>query len=257
MASFTMELKNVIQVCDIGLKKYPIFDESHRDILNKKIIDTYFTREIGIESVDDWVMKLNVKMANIMPKYNQLYKSELLNFDPLITMDMKQISDSNSESNSDTTANNVSKTDSESEELANQNSTTTTDSKARVVNSTTPQKRLAGNMDYASGGTDTTSLTGVDNDATSGSNASSTVNNNSDTTSNVSNNDSAHGESSTKGYSGSPSALLQEFRDTILNIDLEIIEELDELFMQIWTNGDQYTNNYYQGGFRYGYGAII
>ena len=259
MANFTMELKNVIQACngDIGLMDYPIFDESHRSVLNQKIIDTFYTREIGIESVDDWVFKLNVKMRNIMPMYNKLYESELLNFNPLLTMDMKQISDSNSESKSDNSVKNVSNTDSESEEIANQNSTTSTDSKARVVNTVTPQKRLAGNMDYASGGTDTTSLTGVDSDSTSGSNANSTVKNDSTSTGNTANTDKGHAESSTKGYSGSPSALLQEFRDTILNIDMQIIDELDELFMQIWTNGDQYTNNYYQGGYRYGYSAII
>lgn len=257
MASFTMELGKVMQVYDIGLKDYPIFDESHRELLNKKITDHYFTREIGLASVDDWVYKLNIKMREIMPRYNQLYKSELLNFDPLITMDMKQISDSNAESIAENTATNSSLTDSDSEENATQASTTATDSKARVVNSTTPQQRLAGNMDYASGGTDTTSLTGVDSDTTSGSLANSTVKNDSNATGNSKNNDTAHAENSQKGYSGSPSALLQDFRDTILNIDLDIINELEELFMQIWSTGDQYTNNYFLGGYGYGYGRII
>lgn len=259
MASFTMELKNVLAACngDIGLNEYPIFDESHREVLNQKIIDHYYNQEICMASVDDWRFALRRTMNEIMVEYNQKYKSELLNFNPLLTMDMKTISDSLNNSTSVTTNTGESATESSSEQIANQNSITSSDSKARVVNSSTPQQRLAGNMDYASSGTDTTSRTDTDNNVTSGDTASSNVDATTKATGNADNTDTGHGESHVSGYSGSPSALLQEFRDTILNIDLEIIERLSDLFMMIWQTGDQYTNNYYHGGYRSGYYPVI
>lgn len=288
MASFSMELKNVIGACggDIGLNDYPIFNESHRNVLNKKIIDHYYNMEIGIASVDDWVFVLNRTMREIMPKYNQLYESELLEFDPLLTVDMKQISDSletdvresttDGTSVTDSTGKNTGTatnlTDSTSEQIATQLTGTDTVAKSRVVSGTTPQRRLGGAMDYASAVTDTTSNTGTDVDSTTGDNSSSTVDQNTtsvdDSTSNVNGTtnvvstdtatDTNHAESSSRGYSGSPSGLLLEFRATILNIDLEIIEELSDLFMMIWSTGDQYTNNYnYYGGYRRGYYSII
>lgn len=61
----------------------PFFDESYKAVLCTKILRHYYTREIGLETVGLWKLKLNTKMAEIMPYYNQLYQSELLKFDPL------------------------------------------------------------------------------------------------------------------------------------------------------------------------------
>jgi hypothetical protein len=62
--------------------QYPIFDEAYRIPLEKKIIENYYTREIAHETVGLWKLKLQTKMRQIMPYYNQLYKSELLEFNP-------------------------------------------------------------------------------------------------------------------------------------------------------------------------------
>ena len=64
---------------------YPIYDESYRNVLETKILKHYYTREIGLETVGLWKLKLNTKMNEIMPYYNQLYKSALLEFNPLWT----------------------------------------------------------------------------------------------------------------------------------------------------------------------------
>ena len=61
----------------------PIFDTTYRAGLFKKILLHYYTREIGYETVGLWKMKLNQKMREIMPYYNQLYESTLLTYDPL------------------------------------------------------------------------------------------------------------------------------------------------------------------------------
>ena len=66
---------------------YPIFDENYRAELENKILQHYYTQEIGLETVGLWKLKLRTKMREIMPYYNQLYKSELLKFDPFINTD--------------------------------------------------------------------------------------------------------------------------------------------------------------------------
>ena len=66
---------------------FPIFDEEYRSVLCKKIIKHYYTREIAFETVGLWKLKLDTLMNEIMPFYNQLYESTLLDFDPLFDAD--------------------------------------------------------------------------------------------------------------------------------------------------------------------------
>lgn len=42
-------------------------------------------REIGLETLELFRYFMRMKMWEIMPYYNQLYKSELIEFDPLST----------------------------------------------------------------------------------------------------------------------------------------------------------------------------
>ena len=67
---------------------YPIFDENYRPLLEKKILKHFYTREIGQETYGLWKLKLNTKMNEIMPYYNKLYNSELLEFNPLYDVDL-------------------------------------------------------------------------------------------------------------------------------------------------------------------------
>lgn len=69
-------------------KQFPIFDESYRETLCKKILNHYYTREIGAETVALWKFWLNQKMCEIMPYYNKLYLSEQLKYDPLHEIDL-------------------------------------------------------------------------------------------------------------------------------------------------------------------------
>ena len=69
---------------------YPIFDESYKSVLETKILKHYYTREIGLETVGLWKLKLDTKLNEIMPYYNQLYKSELLEFNPLYDVDLER-----------------------------------------------------------------------------------------------------------------------------------------------------------------------
>lgn len=63
--------------------KYPIFDEAYRPVLETKILKHFYLREIGTETVGEWKLLLDMKMNEIMPYYNQLYESTLVEFHPL------------------------------------------------------------------------------------------------------------------------------------------------------------------------------
>ena len=85
---------------------YPIFDETYRETLNTKILKHYYTREICEETVGLWKLRLNSRMNEIMPYYNKLYSSELLNFNPFYDVDLT----TNHLRNEDTKGNLISKT---------------------------------------------------------------------------------------------------------------------------------------------------
>lgn len=66
---------------------YPIYDERYRSVLETKIIRHYYMREIGMETVGLWKMYLEARMNEIMPYYNKLYESELLELEPFADID--------------------------------------------------------------------------------------------------------------------------------------------------------------------------
>ena len=63
------------------------FDEETKTRLLPKILIHYYQREIGFETVGLWKLKLNQKLREILPYYNQLYASEKLEYDPLKNVD--------------------------------------------------------------------------------------------------------------------------------------------------------------------------
>lgn len=86
MSKYTIELGKLIESgYPLPLNNYPIFSESHRNVLNRKIIDHYYFREIGLETADRFSFFLKRKMNEIMPYYNEMYMSTLIAYDPLAT----------------------------------------------------------------------------------------------------------------------------------------------------------------------------
>ena len=85
---------------------FPIFDEEYRLVLEKNILRHYYTREIGMETVGAWKLKLQDKLNLIMPYYNKLYESANLEFNPLYDTDITtEKSVSNTGTNQKTTNN--------------------------------------------------------------------------------------------------------------------------------------------------------
>ena len=67
---------------------YPIFDENYRSVLETKIIRHFYLREICAETIGVWKHFLDMRMNEIMPYYNKLYESELIEFNPLYDVDL-------------------------------------------------------------------------------------------------------------------------------------------------------------------------
>lgn len=69
---------------------FPIFDETYRPVLERKILMHYYTREIAHETVGLWKLKLETKLNEIMPYYNDLYKIAAIEYDPLWDVDLTE-----------------------------------------------------------------------------------------------------------------------------------------------------------------------
>lgn len=242
------------------------FDESYRSVLCKKILKRYYTREIGCETVGLWKLWMNERLESIMPYYNQLYKSELIEFNPMNDVDLATTHEKeNAEARhsaenesgrheqwnmhnehyednygSNRTTNDINKT----ERGVNEGSTD--------LYSDTPQGSISGlnNMNYLTNArkidkdtNDDTSYSGTTDtnvdDKTDGvrewtdaENYTHSKDNMSDASVNSSEDYFQHilGKSAGASYS----KLLSEFRETFLNIDKMVIEEFADLFMGLW-----------------------
>lgn len=62
---------------------FPIYDESHRADLCKKILRHYYMDEIAFETYGLWLLAINTKLVEIMPQYNSLYKASAEIINPL------------------------------------------------------------------------------------------------------------------------------------------------------------------------------
>lgn len=277
MSKYTTELRYLIENnFDLGLDDYPIFDENYREPLNQKIINHYYFREIGMETAELFKRYLNQTMREIMPYYNQLYKSELLEFNPFYNVDKTVTADKNNNHVSDFVGNVMGKnqqtTDSENNQINNSKQQTATSAnsvgesvgnststdKNKNVASDTPQGFLSinsiDNNTYAttaemskaesinnskatsnnseSGITDQTTADKTKATANSKSNATTETDTTNKTTSNDFENYVNHvvGKSEGETYS----EMLIKFRETFLNIDMMIIDELKTCFMMIY-----------------------
>lgn len=211
---------------------FPIFDENYRQVLCRKILKHYYTREIAHETVGRWKLALNAKLNEIMPYYNQLYKSELLEFNPFYDVDLTRSREGSGTSNR--TSNNTETNSGTSKNISSGSGTSNTDTLNRF--SDTPQN----SMD-TQGITDSVPLTTVtkvneDNTTTNESTDTLTRNDNKtgSGTENINNTDkyieTVKGKQGTENYS----SLLKKFRETFLNIDMMIIEDCSDCFFTLW-----------------------
>lgn len=99
----TIELREVVKDCDIfdRCDPFPIWDEDHRGELEKKIIEHYFFRQIGFETVGRFKFYLNTRLREIMPRYNKLYKTTIYKYNPIENYNMEEGSTDERSANSE------------------------------------------------------------------------------------------------------------------------------------------------------------
>ena len=154
MATYTMPLKAIIEQPtqnrdDLTLKQrlevgrvnlfkdidYPIFNENYRSEFETKFIRYFYNKEIGFETESLFKFELETWLQINMPYYNQLFESELLEYDPLTNIamqfdqDLKQDTtlDTTKDSQEDSTSNSVTQSSFEHDTQRDIKTDTTTD----------------------------------------------------------------------------------------------------------------------------------
>ena len=228
MAKYSMELR---KVCDYytreevekWFKNYELTDflrpdeiESiqtaniwSKDRLAKKIVDHYFMREIGFETPALFRHYAMVTMQEIMEEKLPLIYSSSIKYDPLVNVDYTEKFERSLEGS----ANNSGESSSNSS------------SDSLNINNNTPQTRISKqNLDdgiYASSV----------NQNESSINDRTTTSNNGSSSSNENYIKNIKGNS---GVSATAQKMIEQYRQNIIAIDREIINELNTLFMGLY-----------------------
>lgn len=229
---------------------YPVVENvTPKEELERKILRHYFFREIGFETYGQWKFFLESRMNEIMPYYNQLYESALL---------MEGINPLQDVNYTKTTTHTGMDSEGGTTRLAGNTQNVGKDSTERTYNdlqvdvephsgtkrkySDTPQGSISNlendtyltNAEITTGyGKDTTTTSGgYTDDLTRG-------------TSSIDDHTTHHGKTFTFGNTltetitgkmgtAQYAEIIEKLRNTFLNIDLMVIDDLKDLFMNIY-----------------------
>lgn len=172
-----------------------------KDKLAKRIIDHYYTREVGTDAIGQFRLFVKDKMNEVMETYAPLIYSASIEYDPLVNVNFTETYSGNTV--------NSSQSNSQSK------------GSGLTVNSDTPQGQISKSQILQGRYASSTGANETDN----------TVNDNS------SNQGQEEYTKTTKGNSGvtaTAQALIKQYRDAIRALDTEIIYELEPLFMGIY-----------------------
>lgn len=181
----------------------------NKDKLAKMIVDHYYMREIGQETIALFRHYAKVSMNELMEEYLPLIYSSSIQYDPLVNVDFTETF--TREANVDNTGKSVSNSKNSGNSIG--------------INSDTPQGRvsketiLAGNYATATAGTETESQIDNTTNTTSGSESEESY------TKRVKGN---------SGVSATAQKMVEQYRDNIRAINREIIEKLEPLFMGLY-----------------------
>lgn len=180
-----------------------------KDKLAKKIVDHYYMREIGFETIGLFIHNAKITMEEIMEEYLPLIYSSAIQYDPLVNVDYTE---------------SFSRTE-DIENTGSSESGSSSSSSSLGVNSDTPQGQISKQDILA--GTYATSTGANENEAsvdssTSNENTSSTTE---EYTKHIKGN---------SGVSATAQKMVSLYRDNIRAIDREIIEKLNILFMGLF-----------------------
>ena len=204
MAKYTITIKSLIDNnFDFKMNNYPIFDENYRNTLNNNILYHYYENEIGFETAPLFRFYLNQKLNEIMPYYNELYKVQKKIIDENLLLNNVNLTERLTGSNT-----------------TNTSSTSQSSNKGKNLFQDTPQGQI--------------SQTDIDNQTWA---TNLTLNKN-----DIEDESSATGSGTNEylktivGNNGGKFNIdvLNDIKNNLMNIDLMIINELNDLFMQIF-----------------------
>lgn len=233
------------------------FDESYRSVLCSKILKHYYLREIGTETVGVWELWMNTRLEEIMPYYNELYKSALIEFNPMHNTYLETThkrDTKHTETAHDRLTRTIRGDDNTEYNMLSEHSERSEDVGGRHAEN--GQKDLYSDTPQGS-------ISNLENESylTNARRTHEKIDDNYDQNTNSSGNNHEHYTNTRQfadytesdnnrnsgvdglenfiekvsGNSGSSfSGLLLEFRKTLLNIDMLVIDEFDDLFMGLW-----------------------
>ena len=220
MAKYTMEIRELISTfgeddvknwfMDYNLADFltpeeiAVIEERgtwNKEKLAKRIIDHYFTREIGTDAIGQFILFAKDTMNEIMETYAPIIYSASIKYDPLVNVNYTEEYSGSTDSNSQ--------------------SSSTSSGSGLTVNSDTPQGQinksaiLSGNYASSTG-------------------ANETENKVDDTSSNNGNENYIKTTRGNSGVSATSQKMIQQYREIIRAINTEIIYELEPLFMGLY-----------------------
>lgn len=224
MSRYTIQLRTVIELCgedevkswfsDYELSDYlspeeiAVINERgtwSKEKLAQMIIDHYYMYEIGLETPGLFKHQARVMMRELMEEKAPLIYSASIKYDPLVNVDVREIYDRNSDSQSSS------------------NSTSRSNGSGLTVNSDTPQGQISKSAilqgEYAS---------------STGANESENTMNDS---SNTEGSGNEHYEKRTVGNSGvsaTSQKMVEQYRQNIIMINRDIIKDVGVLFMSVY-----------------------
>jgi len=283
---YTVVLKTLLDneqvkpLIDKALSTYPVYVPENpalftvvptREEINTKLLNHYKYREIGFETVGRFIDELEISMCEIMPYYNQLFKSEdILNaiddifgniditeeYSETVKGSAKGDTETTGTGTANTTMNNSGETNSETTSTSNSNTSMETTDTGKNIKSETPQNNLTitgSNIDsvnYADAVDWKKNENTSNSEGSESSTGSNTTTNTDESTSNSTTTQSSSGTSSSESESETKHTLhhkgnqgvntyahdMLEFRELFLNIVQQIIEDvrIKELFMNIY-----------------------
>ena len=181
----------------------------NKDKLAKMIVNHYYMREIGQETIGLFIHYAKVTMEELMEEYLPLIYSSAIQYDPLVNVDYTE------------TFTRTANVDNTGESISN----STNSGNSIGISSDTPQGRvtkasiLAGNYATATSGTETESQIDNTTNTTSGSESEEEY------TKRIKGN---------SGVSATAQKMVEQYRDNIRAINREIIEKLEPLFMGLY-----------------------
>lgn len=253
----TVELRELVES---GIKpwdfSYPSYYKGdEKTAFEQKVLDHFWFRQIGQETPARWLHYFRTRIREIMPYYIQLYESQALMQaieDPFGNVDVTEtFEETRTGTRSDTasrdTSSEMNTTRSDSGSVENEDGETltesgTTENTKRFSN--TPQGSISNLDSYLTEATiDDGSSSGTHTKEGSSSSTSTSSGTQKDTASGSVTDESESSESGTvkhtltrKGNQGVNTYAhdMKELRETFLNIDMQIINDLNDLFLMVY-----------------------